>query len=97
MVRNLRQFYGLDQAKTMVRIVGEPILKNTDYTVVNLIVDFTQRLIQPNITLNRSDTERRKENAENLINTIIYRIQKGEMILREGNGSPRCIWSNCRL
>ncbi len=83
-VRNLRQFYGLDQAKTMVRIVGEPILKNTDYTVVNLIVDFTQRLIQPNITLNRSDTERRKENAENLINTIIYRIQKGEMILREG-------------
>ncbi len=83
-VRNLRQFYGLDQAKTMVRIVGEPILKNTDYTVVNLIVDFTQRLIQPNITLNRSDTEQRKTNAENLINTINYKIQKGEMILREG-------------
>ncbi|MCK5783456.1 MAG: HDIG domain-containing protein [Desulfobacterales bacterium] len=83
-VHNLKHFYGLDQAKTMVRIVGEPILKDIDYTVVNLIVDFTQRLIQPNITLNRSETEKRKKDAESLINSTLYRIQRGEMILREG-------------
>ncbi len=83
-VRNLKHFYGLDQAKTMVRIIGEPILKDIDYTVVNLIVDFTQRLIQPNITPNRSETEKRKKNAESLINSTLYRIQRGEMILREG-------------
>lgn len=83
-VRNLKQFYGLDQAKTMVRIIGEPILKNVDYTLVNLIVDFTQRLIQPNITLNRSETEKRKRNAEEIINSILYKIQRGEMIVREG-------------
>jgi hypothetical protein len=83
-VRNLKHFYGLDQAKTMVRIVGEPILKDVDYTVVNLIVDFTQRLIQPNITPNRSETEKRKNDAEALINSTLYKIQRGEMILREG-------------
>jgi cyclic-di-AMP phosphodiesterase PgpH len=49
-VQNLRQFYSPDQAKTMVRVIGEPILKGVDYNLVNLIVDFTQRLIQPNIT-----------------------------------------------
>jgi len=83
-VRNLKHFYGLDQAKTMVRIIGEPILKDIDYTVVNLIVDFTQRLIQPNITPNRSETEKRKNDTETLINSTLYRIQRGEMILREG-------------
>ncbi len=83
-VQNLKSFYGLDQAKTMVRIVGEPALKDLDYTLVNLIVDLTQRLIQPNITLNRSETERRRNQAESLINSTLYKIQRGEMILREG-------------
>ncbi|PIP37773.1 MAG: HD family phosphohydrolase [Desulfobacterales bacterium CG23_combo_of_CG06-09_8_20_14_all_51_8] len=83
-VRNLKQFYGLDQAKSMARIVGEPVLKNIDYTIVNLIVDFTQRLILPNITPNRSETEKRKIQAESSVNPILYKIQQGEMILREG-------------
>ncbi len=81
---NLKHFYGLDQAKTMVRIVGEPKLKGIDYTVVNLIVDFTQRLLQPNVTLNRSETENRKTLAAADIKPILYQIKKGEMILREG-------------
>lgn len=81
---NLKGFYGLDQAKTMVRIVGEPILKDLDYTLVNLVVDLTQRLIQPNITLNRSETEKRRNQAESLVNSTLYKIQRGEMILREG-------------
>jgi len=48
---SLKSFYGIDQAKTMVRIIGQPLLKNVSYTLRNLIVDFSQRLIQPNITL----------------------------------------------
>jgi len=82
--KNLKHFYGLDQSKTMVRIIGEPLLKDIDYTLVNLIVDFTQRLIQPNITINRSETEKRREEAANRVKPILYQIKKGEMILREG-------------
>jgi len=40
-LKNLRQYYGLDQSKTMVRIVGQPLLKNLNYTLLNLIVDFS--------------------------------------------------------
>ncbi|MFO8112886.1 MAG: HDIG domain-containing protein [Desulfosalsimonadaceae bacterium] len=83
-VWNLRQFYGLDQAKTMVRVAGDPLLRGKDYNLVNLIVDITQRLIQPNITLNRTLTENRKQAAEKEIKPILYQIKKGEMILREG-------------
>ncbi len=80
----LRQFYGPDQAKTMVRIVAEPLVKDLDYNAINLIVDLCQRLMQPNITLNRNETEERKKKALETIKPIMYQIKAGEMILREG-------------
>ena len=60
---NLKQFYGIDQAKTMVRVIGDPLLKGLDYALLNLIVDLSQRLIQPNITFNSLETEARREAA----------------------------------
>ncbi|MBW1867067.1 MAG: HDIG domain-containing protein, partial [Deltaproteobacteria bacterium] len=83
-VFNLKQFYSLDQSKAMVRIIGQPLLKEMHYTLLNLIVDFSQRLIQPNITLNQSATEERKEKAAGAILPILYKIKAGEMLLREG-------------
>ncbi|RJQ59363.1 MAG: HDIG domain-containing protein [Desulfobacteraceae bacterium] len=83
-VHGLKRFYGLDQAKTMVRIVGQPILKDLDYNLRNLIIDFCQRLIQPNITLNRNETEERKKAATEKIQPTMYQIRAGEMLLREG-------------
>jgi len=81
--RKLKRFYGLDQAQTMVRIIGQPLLKGLNYSLRNLVVDFSQQLIHPNITLNRSETEERKKQAAN-IKPILYQIKAGEMLLREG-------------
>ena len=81
---NLKQFYGLDQAKNMAREIGYPMLTDYDYSVRNLIIDFAQQLIQPNITLNRSETEDRRQQAAEEIKPILYKIKAGEMLLREG-------------
>ncbi|MFC1798414.1 HD family phosphohydrolase [Thermodesulfobacteriota bacterium] len=83
-VKGLKQFYGLDQALTMVRVIGQPLLKKHNYTLRNLIVDFVQQLIQPNITLNKSETEERKKAAIAEIKPVLHLIKAGEMILREG-------------
>lgn len=83
-VTGLRKYYGPDQAKTMVRIVAEPLVKDMNYNLVNLVVDFCQRLIQPNITVNRNETEERKKRAAAEIKPVLYKIKAGEMILREG-------------
>jgi len=83
-VTDLKQFYGLDQAKSMVRIIGQPLLPDRSYTQSSLIVDLVQRLIQPNITLNKSETEERKAQAADEIKPILYKIKAGEMLLREG-------------
>ncbi len=80
----LRQYYGPDQAKTMVRIVAEPLVKELNYNLINLMVDFSQRLLHPNITLNHNETEDRKKQALDNIKPIMYRIKAGEMLLREG-------------
>ncbi len=83
-VNNLKVFYGPDQAKTMVRVEGQPLLKDVNYNLSNLIVDMCQRLLHPNITLNKSETEKRIREAEETIKPILYQIKAGEMILREG-------------
>jgi len=83
-IHGLKRFFGLDQAKTMVRIVGQPLLKELDYNLRNLVVDFCQRLIQPNITLNRNETEERKKQAAQKVEPTLYRVKAGEMLLREG-------------
>jgi putative nucleotidyltransferase with HDIG domain len=83
-LHQLKKIFGLDQAKTMVRIVGQPLLNDLDYGQLNLVVDFVQRLIQPNITLNRSETEERKNKAAEDIKPVLHKIKAGEMLLREG-------------
>ena len=82
---NLNQFYGLNQAKAMVRTIGQPDLQDLDYTLKNLVVDFTQELIQPNITLNRSETQERQNKIGAEITPVLYKIKAGEMLLREGS------------
>ncbi|WP_022664538.1 HD family phosphohydrolase [Desulfospira joergensenii] len=83
-VNNLKVFYGPDQAKAMVRIEGEPLLKKVNYNLSNLIVDICQQLLQPNITLNKSETEKRILETQSGIKPVMYQIKAGEMILREG-------------
>ena len=83
-VRNLRQFYDLEEAKMMTRIMGQPMLKDLGYTNVDLIVDMTQSLLQPNITLNRSETQERSKAAVEDVKPVFHKIKAGEMLLREG-------------
>jgi len=80
----LKHYYGLDQSKAMVRIIGQPLLKHLNYNLRNLIVDFAQALIQPTITLNKSETEERRKQVAASIKPVLYQIKAGEMLLREG-------------
>ena len=83
-VLSLKQFYGPDQAKAMVRVIGNPLLKGMDYAFLNFIVDLSQRLLSPNITLNSHETETRRKIAAENVKPVLYMIKKGEMLLREG-------------
>jgi cyclic-di-AMP phosphodiesterase PgpH len=81
---SLRQYYGPDQAKTMVRVTAEPLVKDLNYNITNLLVDLIQRMLQPNITMNRNETERRRSQALAELKPVMYQVKAGEMVLREG-------------
>jgi putative nucleotidyltransferase with HDIG domain len=83
-VGNLKKFYGLDQAKARAQIIGQPFLKDTEYALRNLIINLVQDLVQPNITLNKNETQERKKNAAEEIKPVLHKIKAGEMLLREG-------------
>jgi putative nucleotidyltransferase with HDIG domain len=82
--RDFKQFNSVEQARSLVRTVGQSALRELDYGISNLAVDLAQRLIQPNITLNRSETELRRQRAAAEVKPVFYRIKRGEMLVREG-------------
>ncbi|HDI59149.1 MAG TPA: HDIG domain-containing protein [Desulfobacteraceae bacterium] len=83
-VYDLEKLYAFDEAKAMVPELGEPLLKDIDPSLKAVIVDLTQLLIQPNITLNRSESAERRRLAMESVKPVLYQIKAGEMILREG-------------
>ncbi len=83
--KDINRYLGLDEAKNMVKFMAKTFLEGGDQNLNNLIVDFSQRLIQPNITLNRLETESRKRKAAESINPVMFKIKAGEMLLREGD------------
>lgn len=80
----LKSIYGLDQARSMVRIIGSPVLAQESAAVRNLVVEIAQSLIQPNIAYNRKETEERRRRAYESAKPVLYQIKAGEMLMREG-------------
>ena len=83
-VSDLDRFYGLDRARAMVRETAAPLLNTLSYNLRNLIIDFSQAMIQPNITLNRNETAERRQRAAAAVTPVVSRVKAGEMLLREG-------------
>jgi len=83
-VKDLSQFYSIDQAKVAIRNLARSTQTDLSYRVRNLVIDLAQELIQPNLTLNKSETEERKRIAIARVKPVLTQIKKGEMLLREG-------------
>lgn len=83
-VENLKDFYGTEESHNIVKKVGGPLLKGLNRNLSNLIIQICEQLILPNITMNRSETEKRIAEAQSELKPVLYQIKQGEMILREG-------------
>ena len=83
-VNNLQKFYSVDEAKIAIKNTGRALLKKFDYTLRNVVIDIAQRLIQPNLTLNKGETEERGNKAVASVKPVLTQIKQGEMLLREG-------------
>lgn len=78
------KFYWPDKAKETITSNGQSILKDIPKDLANAAVEITHKLIVPNITPNRSESEKRMKEAADSVKPVLYQIKTGEMILREG-------------
>ncbi|MBF0226536.1 MAG: HDIG domain-containing protein [Desulfobacterales bacterium] len=83
-IKNVKMLYGLDEAKERIRTIAQSLISEMKKNNGELVIEFAQKLIQPNITINRHETQERKKRAAESIKPILYKIKSGEMILREG-------------
>ncbi|MEZ4271065.1 MAG: hypothetical protein R3C68_06425 [Myxococcota bacterium] len=51
---------------------------------VPVILTMARQLLQPNLTLNRKDTELARENARQSVAPVMITVKRGEMIIRDG-------------
>jgi putative nucleotidyltransferase with HDIG domain len=84
LVGNPQKFFSLDEAKMAVATSGKELLKDAGYSLRTLIIEMAQHLIQPNLTLNKRETEERREMAVAEVKAVLTQIKRGEMLLREG-------------
>lgn len=77
-------FYTPEEARSIVKAVGQPLIKEMSHDKREAVLYFTKILIRPNITLNRNETEERIKKAVAEVNPVLYKIKAGEMLLREG-------------
>ncbi len=83
-VSNLEQLYSLDQAQIAIANTGREVIKDVSYSLRKLIIDMAQRLTQPNLTLNKRETEERKNKVVAEVKAVLTQVKQGEMLLREG-------------
>ena len=74
---------GLDDVETALRTQ----LKTIPGLSVNnrqVLLGVLQKLLRPNLTFNKNETESRKRVAREEIKPVLFQVKKGEMVVREG-------------
>jgi len=83
-VMDLDSCLSVSEARGAIRSTAINFIKQYKYPSLQVATHLAQELVQPNLTFNRLETERRKRQAYNSQNPVFYKIEKGEMIVREG-------------
>ncbi|MBW2145627.1 MAG: HDIG domain-containing protein [Deltaproteobacteria bacterium] len=83
-LRDPSSLLDLDSARRYIALKGRESLLHLSRSMRDTVIEISQKLVLPNITLNKSETEKRKKEALDSIKPVYFQLKKGEVILREG-------------
>jgi putative nucleotidyltransferase with HDIG domain len=75
---------GLSEASAAVMSVVSSANADAPPEVQQAVADIARKLLQPNLTFNKKETEERKKKAVEAIKPVFFQVKRGEMIIREG-------------
>ncbi len=81
---NPGRFLGIIEAKKRVNAYCRDAIEDLPSGVRWAICEIAQALVTPNISLNRAETEKRKQVRLQEARPVYFQIKKGEMLVREG-------------
>ncbi len=82
--RDFSNYLSLDAAQGEIRSRAMNFIGQYKYPSLLAAIKIAQSMVQPNLTLNRSETQARKKKVFDEQKPVFYQIEKGEMIVREG-------------
>ena len=74
----------LAQAEAIIKQNAKALSGTTSKVLRTTLVKIAFHVIEPNLTLNRNETEARKTAAFHEVKPVLFQIKKGEMLVREG-------------
>lgn len=72
------------QAEAIIKQKAKALSKTIGRESRPVLVKIASHLTEPNLTLNRNETEARKAAAFHEVKPVLFQIKKGEMLVREG-------------
>jgi putative nucleotidyltransferase with HDIG domain len=83
-IREIERFPDLDEARDRLEKRSAYLLTGFRGEARRVTVTLAQKLIVPNLALNKRGTELRREKAVQQTRPVFFQIKKGEVIVREG-------------
>jgi putative nucleotidyltransferase with HDIG domain len=84
LVREVDRFPDLEEARDRLDKKSAYFLMGKKRTLRPHAVSLAQKLILPNLFINKAETEKRKNKAVKEVRPVLFEIKKGEILVREG-------------
>ena len=83
-IYEIERFPDLNEARDRIEKRSDYLLVGKKRTFRSVAVSLAQKIIVPNLSFNKAETESRITQAEQNIRPVLFQIKKGEVIVREG-------------
>ena len=83
-IHDVSVFLDVAQARRRILKEGWPLLEGLSPESARAVRELAAALVVPNVTFNKKETEEARLRAREAVKTVFYKVQKGEMIVREG-------------
>ncbi len=83
-INDLSSILSIEQADSLISKNAPEILTGLEKDVQNVSTSLVKKLIRPNMTFAQNATERRRQELMDEVKPVFYKVQKNEMIVREG-------------
>jgi len=84
-ISDINVFLDLKSAHDTIAGYSDAFLTSLQRDTAKAVKEVASLLIVPNLTFNKNETELRKAEERDAVKTVYFKVQKGEMIVREGD------------